>query len=92
MDQGESTGGGGPGGGEVGERLRRVEEHCGFTEHTVEQLSAEMVELGKRVLELSRRIEGIERRLGELARAGAEGTGGASGEGDPGASESAPPA
>jgi uncharacterized coiled-coil protein SlyX len=88
MDHGGSPDQNGPTGTDLRDRLMRIEEHAGFTEHTVEQLSAEMAELGKRMLEITRRVEAIERRLGELAR-GAEGAaeggaggGGAADEGD----------
>jgi uncharacterized coiled-coil protein SlyX len=46
------------------DRLTRLEEHAGFTEHTVEQLSAEIRMLNARVHELSKRLESLEGRLG----------------------------
>lgn len=75
MAQGESASGRGAEGGgapwaDLAARLVRVEEHTGFTEHTVEQLSAEMAAMNKRMHELLRRIDGLERRLGELTRPG----------------------
>jgi uncharacterized coiled-coil protein SlyX len=44
-------------------RLTRVEEACGFAQHDVEQLSAEVAELGRRLAEALRRVESLERRL-----------------------------
>lgn len=74
MAQGESPSGRGAEGAggapwaDLAARLTRVEEHAGFTEHTVEQLSAEMAAMNKRMHELLRRIDGLERRLAELTR------------------------
>jgi uncharacterized coiled-coil protein SlyX len=48
-------------------RLQRLEEHAGFNEHTVEQLSEEIRVLNARVRELTKRIEGLEGRLGGVA-------------------------
>lgn len=49
------------------ERLRRLEEHAGFAEYTLDQFSAELAELHKRLGTLVRRIEAMEERLGELS-------------------------
>jgi uncharacterized coiled-coil protein SlyX len=48
-------------------RLQRLEEHAGFGEHTVEQLSEEIRVLNARVRELVKRVEGLEGRLGGMA-------------------------
>ena len=47
-------------------RLTSLEEHAGFAEHTVEQLSAEITELNKRVHTLASRMSALEDRLGRL--------------------------
>ena len=45
-------------------RLTRLEEHAGFAEHTVEQLSQEIRLINTRVHELAKRLEALEGRLG----------------------------
>lgn len=50
----------------VTERLVRLEEHAGFTEHSVEQLSAEIAECNKRMHALHARLAALEDRLGRL--------------------------
>jgi uncharacterized coiled-coil protein SlyX len=47
-------------------RLTALEEHAAFAEHTVDQLSTEIVELNKRIHTLSSRIDSLEQRLGKL--------------------------
>lgn len=44
-------------------RLTTLEEHAAFTERTVEQLSSEVAELGKRIHTLAARVEALEARL-----------------------------
>lgn len=44
-------------------RLVKLEEAAAFTERTVEQLSVEVAELGRRLRELSQRTDALERRL-----------------------------
>jgi uncharacterized coiled-coil protein SlyX len=41
----------------------KLEEAAAFTERTVEQLSVEVAELGRRLRELSQRTDALERRL-----------------------------
>ncbi len=48
---------------EIDQRLVRLEEAAAFTDHTVEQLSAEITELNRRLRELAHRTEHLERRL-----------------------------
>ncbi len=48
------------------QRLTSLEEHSAFTEHAVDQLSAEIAELNKRVHVLVSRIDSLETRLGKL--------------------------
>jgi uncharacterized coiled-coil protein SlyX len=50
----------------VERRLTSLEEHAGFAEHTVEQLSAEVAECNKRVHALAVRLAAMEERLGRL--------------------------
>jgi uncharacterized coiled-coil protein SlyX len=52
--------------GRDGARLERVEEGLAFTERTVEQLSAEMAELHRRVRDLGRKLAAMEERLGKV--------------------------
>lgn len=56
------------------DRLQRLEEALGFAQHENEQLAAEVLSLGKRVLELSRRLEALEQhqRASEAAAKGPE--------------------
>ncbi len=49
----------------VVERVQRLEEALGFAQHEHEQLSAEVVSLGRRIRELSRRIESLENQSRE---------------------------
>lgn len=53
------------------QRIQRLEESLGFAQHEGEQLAAEVLALGKRVLELSRRVDALERqqRASEAAAA-----------------------
>jgi uncharacterized coiled-coil protein SlyX len=48
------------------DRLTRLEESHGFTEHTLEQLSAEMAGINQRLTEALRRLERLETRLEQL--------------------------
>lgn len=50
-------------------RLMRLEEHVAFTEHTVEQLSQEIIDLNKRLAETTRRLALLESRLGKVLAA-----------------------
>lgn len=52
-----------PGDPDLDRRLLQVEEAAAFTDHTVEQLSAEVAELNRRLRELTQRTESLERRL-----------------------------
>lgn len=56
-----------PQGGSDDDRLRRLEEHVGYAEYTLDQFSAELAELHKRMASLLRRIDALEQRLGELS-------------------------
>jgi|GEM_PF-6564338 len=47
-------------------RLTRLEEHAAFTEHTVDQLSAEIASVNKRLAELGKKMTGLEERLGKM--------------------------
>lgn len=60
------------------ERLIRIEERAGFTEHTVEQLSSELARAYAMIDRLSRRMSDLERRMGIV-----ESSGSASGATDP---------
>jgi uncharacterized coiled-coil protein SlyX len=51
-------------------RLLKLEEHAGFTEHTLDQLTAEMLELHKRLAAVVKRMDALEGRLLELKDAG----------------------
>ena len=51
---------------EIRSRVEKVEEHCAFTERTVEQLSEEVKLLNERVRQVMKRMDGLERRLTEL--------------------------
>lgn len=48
------------------ERLKKLEEHAGFTEHTLDQLTGEMIELHRRIASLLKRMDALEGRLLEL--------------------------
>lgn len=48
-------------------RVEKVEEHCAFSERTVEQLSEEVKLLNERVRQAMKKIEALERRLADLA-------------------------
>lgn len=48
------------------ERLVRVEEALGFTDHTAGQLSAEIAELSRRLAEMQARIQRLESRFQKL--------------------------
>lgn len=50
-------------------RIQRLEESLGFAQHDNEQLAAEVLALGKRVLELARRLEALEQRMREASAA-----------------------
>src|SRR5262245_28314788 len=50
------------------QRLTSLEEHAAFTEHTVDQLSAEIAALNKRMHALAARIDSLDARLGKLLR------------------------
>lgn len=52
---------------ELADRLTRVEEHLGFTEHAAEQLSAEIATINRRVKEIADRLGRIEQRLAKTA-------------------------
>lgn len=43
-------------------RLQRLEEAVGFAQHESEQLAAEVLKLGTRLLEMSRRLDALEQR------------------------------
>lgn len=45
------------------QRVQRLEESVGFTEHTVEQLAQQLNELLKQTGHLARRLDAMERRL-----------------------------
>jgi uncharacterized coiled-coil protein SlyX len=49
------------------QRLQRLEESQAFAEHAIEQLSAELAALSKRLHESTARIARLERRLDQLA-------------------------
>jgi uncharacterized coiled-coil protein SlyX len=49
------------------DRLRRLEESHGFAEHALEQLSAEMATMNRRLAELTARVARLETRLQRLA-------------------------
>jgi uncharacterized coiled-coil protein SlyX len=50
----------------LADRVQRLEEHAGFAEHTVEQLSAEILELNKRLADTARRLSALEARLSRI--------------------------
>lgn len=54
------------------ERLIRLEERTGFTEHTVEQLSGELARAYTLIDRLNRRIADLERRVGIVETGGTE--------------------
>jgi uncharacterized coiled-coil protein SlyX len=47
-------------------RIQRLEEHAGFAEHTIDQLSVEIRELNKRLADTVRRIASLEVRLTKM--------------------------
>lgn len=55
------------------ERLQRLEEHAGFTEHTLDQLTVEILELNKRLAALAKRLDAFEGRLTEIQLTGPAG-------------------
>jgi uncharacterized coiled-coil protein SlyX len=53
------------------ERLQRIEEGLGFTDHQVEQLHAHVLDLTRRLDGLVRQMQRLERSLEDVRRAGA---------------------
>ena len=53
----------------VNARVERVEDRTAFTEHTVDQLNAELVRAVRVIERLTQRIESLERRLTDVERA-----------------------
>jgi uncharacterized coiled-coil protein SlyX len=51
------------------DRITRLEEGLAFAEHTVEQLSRELLAANRRADDLARRVEKLEGRLREMAEA-----------------------
>jgi uncharacterized coiled-coil protein SlyX len=49
------------------DRAKKIEEAQGFTEHAVEQLSAEIAELNRRLTQALTRLARVEARLERLA-------------------------
>ncbi|MEK6701420.1 MAG: SlyX family protein [Planctomycetota bacterium] len=47
-------------------RVQRLEESHGFAEHTIEQLSTQLLTLSRQLETASRRIASLEERLGKL--------------------------
>jgi len=47
---------------DLAQRLIKVEEACAFTQHELEQVSAEVAALGRRLADALRRLEALERR------------------------------
>ena len=56
-------------------RLQRLEEAQGFSERTIEQLSAEIARLGRHLAEAQARIKRLEARLEQLREDEAETSG-----------------
>ncbi|GEM_PF-2376278 len=50
------------------DRMIRLEEHMGFVEHTIGQLSEEVRLLNTRVHDLGKKLIAIEARLGRVAQ------------------------
>ena len=48
---------------QIEQRLRRLEEALGFSEHDAESRGREVAELSKQVFDLTQRVERLERRL-----------------------------
>lgn len=57
-------------------RLQRLEEHAGFTEHTLDQLSTEIAAASRTLRELAARMERLEARLQRMQQSMEEPTGG----------------
>ena len=55
------------------DRLDRVEESLGYTDRTVEQLSAEIADMNKRMQAMGKRLAAIEAGLQKLKETGEEG-------------------
>ncbi len=55
------------------ERLDRIEESHGYTERTVEQLSAEIADMNKRMQAMGKRLAALEAGLQKLKEPGEEG-------------------
>lgn len=53
--------------GRLGERVQSLEEHIGFDQRTIEQLSGEIAQMNQRMQVALRRIESLETRLRELS-------------------------
>ncbi len=51
---------------ELRDRIQRLEEHAGFREHEIEQLSAALGDLSGLLERAIKRIEALEGRLGRL--------------------------
>lgn len=51
---------------ELSGRVQRLEEALGFAEHTSEQLSQEIRELGSRLRDMQKRLDQLERRVGTV--------------------------
>lgn len=56
----------GPSATELAGRVQRLEEALGFAEHTNEQLSQEIRELGSRLRDTQKRLDLLERRVGSV--------------------------
>ena len=54
--------------GDESERLRKVEESLAFSDHAIEQLSAEIAALGRRVAETMAALRRLEARLDAASR------------------------
>lgn len=50
----------------------KLEEHVGFNERAIEELSAEIAALAQRLAALNRRMDGLEGRLRRMAEGGEE--------------------
>ena len=57
------------------ERLIRIEERLGFTDHTVEQLSGELARAYTLIDRLNRRVADLERRVGIVETGASESAG-----------------